>query len=291
MEVGLEDNKIDKKVTVEKMRDSIEMENLDGLTPLGLAAENHETVEDGILSIVPNILEVEDDAKSFKRIYKSPEKHLIRQLEACKPEAFKEKLEMILQTKQNLNFDFFENGVKTMLQHCCILGYHELVDILLTKGADPNGVSSNDACPPIVLAGQHGYYKVIGVFLRKFLEDNIYVDFTKTGVKSKNVLHNIFEAESKAYDNKHLVDYQKCLNLFLHNENELVRSSLSAASNGQDHLGNTPLHLAGDTNNREASRWLIRCGARLNIKNDMELNPYVPPDVMREFLDSCIRDH
>merc|ERR1712218_238531 len=105
------------------------------------------------------------------------------------------------------------------------------------------------------------------------------------------VLHNIFEADSKAYNNKHLVDYQKCLNLFLHNENELVRSSISAASNGQDHLGNTPLHLAGDTHNSEASRWLIRCGARLNIKNDMELNPYVPPDVMREFLDSCIRDH
>ena len=76
MEVGLEDNKIDKKVTVEKMRDSIEMENLDGFTPLGLAAakgseevvrrllnksiteKSHETVEDGILSIVPNILEV-----------------------------------------------------------------------------------------------------------------------------------------------------------------------------------------------------------------------------------------
>ena len=289
MEVGLEDNKIDKKVTVEKMRDSIEMENLDGLTPLGLAAENHETVEDGILCRFPNVLE--DDDKSFNRIYKSPEKHLIKQLEACKPEEFKEKLEMILQTKQNLNLDFFESGVKTMLQYCCTHGYHELVDKLLTEGADPNGVSSMCPCPPIVLAGYYGYYKVIGVFLRKFLEDNIDVDLTKTDVKSKNVLHNIFEAESKAYDNKHLVDYHKCLNLFLHNENELLRSSLSAASNGQDHLGNTPLHLAGDTHNSEASRWLIRCGAKPNIKNDMELNPYVPPDVMREFLDSCIRDH
>ena len=252
--------------------------------------DNHETdVEDGILCRFPNVLE--DDDKSFNRIYKSPEKHLIRQLEACKPEEFKEKLEMILQTKQNLNLDFFESGVKTMLQYCCTHGYHELVDKLLTEGADPNGVSSMCPCPPIVLAGQHGYYKVIGVFLRKFLEDNIYVDLTKTDVKSKNVLHNIFEAESKANDNKHLVDYQKCLNLFLHNENELVRSSLSAASNGQDHQGNTPLHLAGDTHNSEASRMLIRCGAKPNIKNDMELNPYVPPDVMREFLDSCIRDH
>ena len=165
MEVGLEDNKIDKKVTVEKMRDSIEMENLDGFTPLGLAAakgseevvrrllnksiteKSHETVEDGILSIVPNILEVEDGAKSFKRIYKSPEKHLIRQLEACKPAEFKEKLEMILQTKQNLNLDFFESGVKTMLQYCCTHGYHELVDKLLTEGADPNGVSSMCLCP------------------------------------------------------------------------------------------------------------------------------------------------
>ena len=189
----------------------------------------------------------------------------------------------------NFNFNAESDTSSTMLQYCCSYGYHDLVDILLTNGADPDAAGMG--CPPIVLAGSFGYYKVIEVFLKKSLEEDALftVDLTNTNEKSENVLHKIFKAESNASVNKHLVDYQKCLNLFLYTENELLRTSIAVASNTQDHRGNTPLHLAGDENNCEAIRMLIRCGARFNIKNKMDSNPYIPPDVMREFLDTCIR--
>jgi len=48
----------------------------------------------------------------------------------------------------------------------------------LSEGADPNYVGMNNKIPPIVWAAHHGYYKVIKVFKKKFLEDQIQVDFS-----------------------------------------------------------------------------------------------------------------
>ena len=35
--------------------------------------------------------------------------------------------------------------------------------LCIEKGGDPNGVCKNNLYPPLVLAGHHGYYKVIKV--------------------------------------------------------------------------------------------------------------------------------
>ena len=35
--------------------------------------------------------------------------------------------------------------------------------LILEKGGDPNGVCKNNLYPPLVLAGHHGYFKVIKV--------------------------------------------------------------------------------------------------------------------------------
>merc|ERR1712130_708056 len=80
---------------------------------------------------------------------------LMELLQAKKPQEFKEKLYKIKEAKQMINFNFNAESdtSSTMLQYCCSYGYHDLVDILLTHGAHPDGITSNDACPPIVLAG------------------------------------------------------------------------------------------------------------------------------------------
>ena len=58
----------------------------------------------------------------------------------------------------------FDNGYYTFLQYCADQGHDELVQFLLKKGASPNFMSKNYLIPPLVLAGHHGYYKVLKIF-------------------------------------------------------------------------------------------------------------------------------
>ena len=75
---------------------------------------------------------------------------LIELLQANKPQEFKEKLYKMKETKQmtinDLNFNADSDTSSTMLQYCCSYGYHDLVDILLAHGADPNAAGMG--CPP-----------------------------------------------------------------------------------------------------------------------------------------------
>ena len=252
------------------------------------------TVEDKIRKRFPRALDevatsrnrksnTSAEATLFKLLYK----------EFTQPGGFKKQLELVVGGKQKVDLDY-DSGSSTMLQYCCYHGHHHLVDLLLTHGADPNLVSANNRVPGLVWAAHHGYHEVIRVFKRKFLEENLEVDFARVDEKSEryeNVLHKALKAESKAYFNKDLRNYNECLKLLLDDDNERFKNNIAAAINGQDNLGNTPLHVAAQHGNHEAVRKLLRSEANLGLKNARELTPivHIAPDIMEEFLDDCLQ--
>ena len=61
------------------------------------------------------------------------------------------------------------------------VAYNEVLDILLTQGADPNHVGMNNRIPPVVLAANHGYYKLI----KKFFKQNVQVDLSANDKEKK----------------------------------------------------------------------------------------------------------
>ena len=181
----------------------------------------------------------------------------------------------------DLNHD---NGGYTFLQYSCDLGYHEIVELLLTNGADPNAVGLNNKIPPVVWAAHHGFYRVIKVFKRKFQEDKVQVDFARTdeSVRKETVLHKALKQESKAYINRDKRNYAECIKLLLDDETEAFRNNIADAINAQDNLGNTPLHVAAQQGNHEAVRKLLRCEANLGLKNYRGHSAvvHIAPDIM-----------
>ena len=251
------------------------------------------TVEDVIRNRFPRVLsQVSDKNRQsnnsaevvlFKLLYK----------EYKSPGGFKTKLEEYQGLDKKVNLDY-DTGGGTMLQYCCDSGHHDLVDTLLDAGADPNKTGVNNKIPPVVWAGHHGYHNIIRVFKTRFIRDKIRVEFAAVDEKSErfeNVLHKVLKAESKAPDDeRRLRDYEECLKLLLDDNDPDFKNNIAAAINGQDNLGNTPLHLAAQLGNHDAVRKLLRCEANLGVKNARELTPivHIAPDIMEEFLDDCL---
>ena len=151
----------------------------------------------------------------------------------------------------------------------------------------------NNKIPPVVWAAHHGYYKVIKVFKKKFLEQHVQVDFSANdnNVRKENVLHKVLKAESKAYINRDQRNYSECIKLLLDDDTDKFKNNIAAAINAQDNLGNTPLHIAAQTGNHEAVRKLLRSEANLGLKNYSGQTPivHIAPDIMEEFLDDCLK--
>ena len=247
------------------------------------------TIEDKLRQRFPKLKnEVTDKNRKNNN---STEAELFKLLftEFSHPGGFRKKFDSV---KKSVDLDF-DNGNNTMLQYCAYNGYHDLVDILLSAGADPNKMSAHNKVPAVVWAAHHGYHEVIRVFKRKFIENNVEVDFARVDEKSEryeNVLHKVLKQESRTIVNKNLRNYDKCLKLLLDDGNLRFKNNMAAAINGQDNLGNTPLHVAAQTGNHEAVRRLLRCEANLGLKNARELTPivHIAPDIMEEFLDDCL---
>ena len=254
--------------------------------------DNIRTIEDKLKERFPKLMSEVTDRNRQSR--NSAEAELFKALSAefSKPGSFRAKFEVVKEGV-DLNYD---NGSNTMLQYCAYNGYHDLVELLLGAGADPNKVSLHNKVPAVVWAAHHGYHEVIRVFKRKFIEDHVEVDFARVDEKSErheNVLHKVLQAESRAYANKNLRNYDKCLKLLLDDGNLRFKNNIAAAINGQDNLGNTPLHIAAQRGNHEAVRRLLRCEANLGLKNARELTPivHIAPDIMEEFLDDCLESN
>ena len=219
------------------------------------------TIEDVIKKIFPTALRA-IYAKN-RQSHNSPEVTLFKLLykEFKSPGGFKSQLEEYLASDKDVDVNY-DNGGGTMLQYCCDMGYHDLVDTLLASGADPNMVGINNRIPPVVWAGHHGYHQVIRVFKNRFIQDKVKVDFARVDEKNEryeNVLHKILKAESKAHDEgRKLRDYDECLKLLLDDNDPEFKNNIAATINGQDNLGNTPLHVAAQLGNHEAVRKLLR---------------------------------
>lgn len=184
----------------------------------------------------------------------------------------------------NVNAD---NGTYTFLQYCADQGHHELVKFLLKKGASPNQMSKNYLIPPLVLAGHHGYYKV----LKAFKESSMPVNYAaKDKIKDENVLHKIIKGESRSSVNVDFRDYDQCLDLLL---DDSFRPLILPAVNAQDQMGNTPLHMAAQLGKESYVRKLLRCEANIGIKNNRMETPitFITPCVMEDFLDECLEDY
>ena len=254
---------------------------------------DEESVEDWISKRMPNVLKEVNTSKN-RQSNNSVEAILFKALyhELNQPGGFARKFEELQKENKKLNLDYDDGGY-TLLQYCCDLGYHQLVELLLSHGADPNHVGVNNKIPPVVWAAHHGFHLVIKVFKKKFLEEQVFVDFAKTddSIRKENVLHKVLKAESKAYINKELRNYSECIKLLLDDEDERFKNNLGAAINGQDNLGNTPLHIAAQVGNHDTVRKLLRCEANLGLKNARGLTPivHIAPDIMEEFLDDCLQ--
>jgi len=254
---------------------------------------DEETAEEWIQKRMPNLLK-EVNTENNRQNNNSIENILFKTLynEFTNPGGFARKFEQVSDKKPKIDLNHDDGGY-TFLQYCCDLGYHDIADLLLTQGADPNHVGMNNKIPPVVWAAHHGYHKVIKVFKRKFLEENIQVDFSATdnNVRKENVLHKALKAESKAYINRDQRNYTECIKLLLDDETERFKNNIAAAVNAQDNLGNTPLHVAAQSGNHEAVRKLLRCEANLGLKNYRGQTPivHIAPDIMEEFLDDCLK--
>merc|ERR1712106_13194 len=252
-----------------------------------------ETAEDWIKKRMSNVLK-EVNTKKNRQNNNSIENILFKTLynEFTNPGGFTRKFEELSDKKAKLDLNYDDGGYN-FLQYSCDMGYHDIVDLLLTQGADPNHVGMNNRIPPIVLAAHHGYYKVIKVFKRKFLDQHVQVDFSANdnNVLKENVLHKALKAESKAYINRDERNYTECIKLLLDDETECFKNNIAAAINGQDNLGNTPLHIAAQSGNHEAVRKLLRSEANLGLKNYRGQTPivHIAPDIMEEFLDDCVK--
>eukprot|EP00090_Calanus_glacialis_P017219 TRINITY_DN26883_c0_g1_i4.p1 TRINITY_DN26883_c0_g1~~TRINITY_DN26883_c0_g1_i4.p1 ORF type:complete len:935 (+),score=234.23 TRINITY_DN26883_c0_g1_i4:53-2857(+) len=254
---------------------------------------DEETAEDWIQKRMPNVLKEVNTAKN-RQNNNSMENILFKTLynEFTNPGGFARKFEQVSDKRAKIDLNYDDGGY-TFLQYSCDMGYHEIVDLLLTQGADPNHVGMNNKIPPVVWAAHHGYYKVIKVFKKKFLEQHVQVDFSANdnNVRKENVLHKALKAESKAYINRDQRNYSECIKLLLDDDTDKFKNNIAAAINAQDNLGNTPLHIAAQTGNHEAVRKLLRSEANLGLKNYRGQTPivHIAPDIMEEFLDDCLK--
>ena len=181
-----------------------------------------------------------------------------------------------------------DNGMYTFLQYASDQGAEKLVEFLLAKNANPNRCSKNYRIPPIVLAGHHGYFKVI----KAFLKSHSSVDFTARDNKGENVLHRCLKRESKTSIQNEYRDYDLCLDLLL-DDKKGVRKAILPAVNATDQMGNTPLHFAAFLGNEHAIRKLLRAESNIGIKNKKSERAisFISPSILEEFLDNCLQDY
>ena len=102
-------------------------------------------------------------------------------------------------------------------------------------------MSRNYLIPPLVLAGYHGYHRVVKVFKAAVMELGCDVNFcAKDKVKEENILHKIIKGESRTSVNAEHRDYDQCLDLLLE-DRPSFRCFILPAVNSRDQIGNTPL--------------------------------------------------
>ncbi|KAK7871584.1 hypothetical protein R5R35_001779 [Gryllus longicercus] len=79
------------------------------------------------------------------------------------------------------------DGSYTFLQYACKHGLHDVVEILLKNGADPNQTLENNRWPPIVISCSRRHHNILMLFLN--LPSNRKLDIDATDMKGNTALH------------------------------------------------------------------------------------------------------
>ncbi len=188
----------------------------------------------------------------------------------------------------------FDNGTYTFLQYACDQGMDGVAGFLLDKGADPNKCAPNYQFPPLVIAGHHGYHRIVRAFKdRALVGDKSAVDMAATdSVRQETVLHKVLKAESRAHANYAGRDYDRCLAALLDDNSKLAQERVvRPLVDAQDRHGNPPLKHAVQVGNERAQLKLLRAGANIGIKNVGGQTPIdqLPPNLLEGFLDECLQ--
>ena len=170
----------------------------------------------------------------------------------------------------------------------------ELVDVILSRGADPNGCGAKGAIPgsvpgstpPVILAATRGYYHVIEVFKKIHT-----TDFMIENKFNQTILHIILKA---GYYNKIVVHGEesgevntKSLNSLFNDNNLTLQAQMRSIVNKVDNGGNTPLHYAKPYPDQAVVKMLLCNGAKLdrNSQGAINLNPKT---LEEHFYENCI---
>lgn len=164
-----------------------------------------------------------------------------------------------------------DNANITMLHIAVERGDIQLVDFLLTTGADLNA-KMYDGSTPLIMAAEYGFTNICKLLLHNGADPNI-VDSRDRSAVLYAALHQNFELIKLLLDNGcnvpgHLLAGYN--NLIMKEEmKELIKSTPKRQLNldGFDEWGNTALHYSALDTNIEVIRLLLSKGAKVNAAN------------------------
>jgi ankyrin repeat protein len=189
---------------------------------------------------------------------------------------------------RNENLDRFKDNFKeefanktdlietTFLQLACKEGLLDIVEFLLTCGADVNKIGTHESKPPVYLACYYGQYDIL---VRLLKTKGVNVD----PVDGKNLLHTVLEglsARRTARDK-----FRACFDYLLQ-ENE----TLNIPINCGDSHGHTALHYAVQQDSDHFAKALLAHGAYIGSLNDFSICPLndINPKTLEAVLDRCV---
>ncbi|XP_065199603.1 transient receptor potential cation channel protein painless-like [Planococcus citri] len=169
------------------------------------------------------------------------------------------------------------NGCQTYLQCACDLGLVSTVNMLLSKGVNPNKTVRKESLTPAMIAAHNGFNSVLQSLITS---PNIRLQIVELGSVLHSVIEGMFNVTADQREG-----YRKCLQLILNEATPYGGLDL----NFEDHDGFTSLFQAMMLNDDQVIKSLIYAGARfyqINYKGEIYL--MINSSSLSGYLDSCI---
>ena len=163
----------------------------------------------------------------------------------------------------------------TFLQLAYKEGCLDIVELLLSFGADVNKTGIHEKKPPVYLACYRGHYDIL---VRLFETGKVYVGF----VEGKSLLHGVLQGLG---DNRTPTDgYRKCFDYLLKQKQSQI------PINHRDKYGHTALHYAVEEEDGYYTKNLLKRGAYIVYANEFGFSPLhdISPQALEEILDNCV---
>ncbi|XP_050525042.1 transient receptor potential channel pyrexia [Daktulosphaira vitifoliae] len=177
------------------------------------------------------------------------------------------------------------DGRHTFLQYACDFGLPEVVKLLLRLDVDPNATCPSNNKYPILIASYRGFADIVQLFV----DSNSFVNYKSIyGTALHEVIRGSDENHSSLDVNTELCEHFKCFKILLE-KSEVNPSELNI--NQTDDKGNTCLHYAAKSGDREYILALLKYGAYVGKKNILGDPPLadINPRILETHLNSCIK--